>query len=248
MSRLPTVLPAALLSFAAAALSQTGSVGVRYQGRLTLGPANQNARAGTVISVLASKALNDYQECGTTVVQDDGRYVLEVPAIPVCIAPNADDRRTLHVFLVQGENVGSVMDGASLDEPRSLGKTRHQDLRGTPVLAFPDAATGSTRPVGVRFYGTARNMKGGYPAPGVVVVLKGETGRDCGQGRVVDGSGFWWLDVPAEPGCVAGTYAAKPMHYSVQVGETVVATPISAASLDLPRSLGRGQRQDLRIP
>ncbi|MGD9894184.1 MAG: hypothetical protein AB7R89_33875 [Dehalococcoidia bacterium] len=231
-----------------AVAAQSSSVGVRYEGRVQIG--TRPAPAGTPVIVIAPRSASDFTVCGRAAVDNDGRYQLDVPAMPDCIARTAAERRTLHIFVIHGENTGFQSNGASLDEPRSLGRTARQDLRGTDIIDFdPALAPADGTMPGVRYYG--RLLLGQSPAPAgtsiSVRVARGSTAAtDCGQSTITDSNGFYWLDVPATPDCIARTADERPTPHTFVVDSARVGSESNGASLDEPRSLGETRRHDLR--
>lgn len=231
-----------------ASAAQQGSVGVRYEGQLRIG--NRPAAAGTPVTVIAPRSASDVTICGRASISDNGRYRLDVPASSPCIARTVDERRTLHIFVVYGENVGFQSNGSSLDDPRSLGRTFRQDLRGTNIVGFdPALAPDDGTMAGVRYHG--RLLLGQSPAPAGTAISvhasrDGTAIEGCGQGTVTGDGGFYWLDVPAVPECIAPTIEERTVVHLFMVDGENVGLESNAASLDLPRSLGETRRQDLR--
>lgn len=72
-------------------------------------------------------------------------------------APTTRERRTLHIFVIDGENVGSEMNGASPDGPRSLGRPRRRDFKLSEAYDYGQASTlRSDELVGACCYGGVR--------------------------------------------------------------------------------------------
>jgi hypothetical protein len=228
--------------------AQQPGAGIRYEGQVRIG--DRPAPIGTPVIVIAPRSATDFTVCGHADVHEGGRYQLDVPALPDCIASTVEESRTLHIFVIHGENTGFQSNGSSLDEPRSLGRTFRQDLRGTDIAGFDPAQAPSDGSMpGVRYHG--RLLLGDGPAPegtaiGVQATRGGTLLPGCGSATVSDSNGNYWLDVPATPDCIAATVEERPTRHLFFVDGVQVASVSNGASLDLPRSVGETRKQDIR--
>ncbi len=222
---------------ASSAAAQSGQL--RYRGSLWIGDAY--APAGISVHVIAADGA-DRILCGSAATNDRGHYDVAVAPTPGCIARTVAERRTLHIFVVRGENAGHFSSGASLDEPRSL-RPMAKEPRVADIPGIKRRVTAGHDLVGVRYYGRAT------PSAGEVRVEIGEFPNNtvCGVGAVA-ADGSYWLDIAPAPPCIAATHDAAPLHHNFFIGRERVARVINGASLDLPRSLGQAHHRDARMP
>jgi hypothetical protein len=245
VSLLSTVVLAATLLQPAQVLAASGAA-VHFQGTFFLG--QQPAPAGTTLTVIVARSVNDVTICGTGSVNSaSGQFRVDTQATPPCVNTATSRSNGPLIFVANGENVGGCGCLPSLDSPSTLGHTQTLDLRGTPISQFAGGSTsGSGMPVpAIRLWGTLTLAGAPAPTGTTITASTSLTQAACGQGSVIDNSGTYWLDVPATTSCTTSRAGGDPGAYVLTVNGENVGGCGCLPSLDSPAGLGHTNMVDL---
>lgn len=224
---------------------------VRYYGTVRFG--NRFPSEGTVVRALYIRSVGDVVVCGTGSVTDrQGSYVVDVPLSPDCIPARHPSPTITHVFIVEGQNVGTGAAESrflTLDSPTGWGRTSRRNLSGADI---PDVQAGGTiRPPAIRYYGSVRIENQVAPAGTAVTVLgtRGGPTVTCGSGSVTDRQGSYYVDIILSPDCIPARHPEPTVnHLFVVNGKRVdsVGAESRFITLDTPVSWGEAVRRELR--
>ena len=139
-----TLAPTAPSALAAPAEQAAGGAGVHFQGTFDLG--STPAAAGTSITVIVARSVDDVTICGTgSVSGGNGQFRVDTVASPPCVNSATSRNNGPFIFIANGENVGGCACLPSLDSPASLGHTMRVDLRGYLAPPPPWIPAGETQ-------------------------------------------------------------------------------------------------------
>ena len=187
-----------------AAGAAPGQLAVRFTGRLTFGGVPAQDLVIKAYTAVRRGERVRYTECGRDRIErnDDGRYTIDVPVEPGCVAPRSNDR---YVLVAGWQNVGVCHYRADPAIPSTLGQTQSCTASGKKLPYLPGApqSPAGSPLYAVVFYG--RYVVNGVAQPNVplrVNALRG-TGlgeAECGETRT-DGKGYYVLGVRADGDC-----------------------------------------------
>jgi hypothetical protein len=239
--------PAGPAALAIPAAQAAGGAGVHFQGTFDLG--SSPGPVGTLITVIVARSVDDVTTCGTgSVTGANGQFRVDTQPSPPCLNSATSRNNGPFMFIANGENVGGCACMPTLESPTSLGHTMRVDLRGTPISALAaGSASGEFMPVpAVRLWGSLTLANNPAPTGTAITARTVRIQAACGQGMVIDDSGTYWLDVPANASCATSRLDGSPGPYVLTVNGENVGGCACLPSLDAPASLGHTMRVDLR--
>ena len=197
--------------------------------------------------------------CGDTDADDRGRFTLIIESrAPNCVREHRTDPALNYVFVMAGQNLGSVAEGnASLDDPELLGGTRRLNLSWEPIPGFNPTSDGP-RPgelVVARYWGQL--ILANRPAPrgtridvalaGSATAARVASYARCALGAVVDDRGDYWIDLLLSSPCVRDVQTSPALTFLFMVnGERVGTANEAFAVRSDHRTLGLPHHMNLQ--